>query len=137
MKKTLILCLMFTLVIIFPSCIPVPQVEITFVGRLNTSGSAEGIYVSGNYAYVADGESGLQIIDISNPSTPKFIGHCDTPNCANNIYLSGDYAYIADGESGLQIIDISNVFAPILVGKYDTPDCAYDVFVSGNYAYVG
>ncbi|MFM6605702.1 MAG: hypothetical protein ACKPH3_16785, partial [Dolichospermum sp.] len=33
----------------------------------DTSGSAIGVQVVGDYAYVADHDSGLQIIDISNP----------------------------------------------------------------------
>ena len=42
----------------------------TLKGNYDTSGNAWGVQVVGNYAYVADGFSGLQIIDISNPSTP-------------------------------------------------------------------
>ena len=35
----------------------------------DTPGQARGVYVSGNYAYVADYTSGLQIIDISTPAS--------------------------------------------------------------------
>lgn len=41
------------------------DVRKTIVYTYDTTGSASDVYVSGNYAYVADGESGLQIIDIS------------------------------------------------------------------------
>ena len=37
----------------------------------DTDGSAHGVTISGNYAYVADGYSGLAIIDISNPTKPR------------------------------------------------------------------
>ena len=37
----------------------------TLVGNYDTSGYAYGVQVVGNYAYVADYESGLQIIDVS------------------------------------------------------------------------
>ncbi|MFM6339791.1 MAG: DUF4347 domain-containing protein, partial [Dolichospermum sp.] len=40
----------------------------TLVGTYDTSGYATDVQVVGNYAYVGDGYSGLQIIDISNPT---------------------------------------------------------------------
>ena len=47
----------------------------TLVGNYDTSGFATGVQVVGNYAYVANGYSGLQIIDISNPTTPTLKGN--------------------------------------------------------------
>ena len=41
-----------------------------------------GVAISGTCAYVADGSSGLQVIDISTPSSPHLIGSCDTPGYA-------------------------------------------------------
>ncbi|MBD2270993.1 cadherin domain-containing protein, partial [Anabaena sp. FACHB-1391] len=95
-----------------------------------------GVQVVGNYAYVADRDSGLQIIDISNPTTPTLKGNYDTPGYAYGVQVVGNYAYVADGESGLQIIDISNPSTPTLKGNYDTPGSAWGVQVVGNYAYV-
>ncbi|NCT46197.1 MAG: hypothetical protein GPJ35_24775 [Microcystis aeruginosa G11-09] len=92
--------------------------------------------VVGNYAYVADGWSGLQIIDISNPAAPTRKGNYDTSGNALDVQIVGNYAYVADENSGLQIIDISNPAAPTLKGNYDTSGRAYGVQVVGNYAYV-
>ena len=36
----------------------------------NTTGDAYGVYVSGDYAYVADGSSGMAVINISDPTNP-------------------------------------------------------------------
>ena len=41
------------------------------VGGYDTSGYALGVAVAGNYAYVADGDAGLQVIDVSNPANPR------------------------------------------------------------------
>jgi Ca2+-binding RTX toxin-like protein len=65
------------------------------------------VQVVGNYAYVADGDSGLQIIDISNPTTPTLKGNYDTSGYAQGVQVVGNYAYVADDASGLQIIDVS------------------------------
>ncbi|MFN7380787.1 MAG: DUF4347 domain-containing protein, partial [Dolichospermum sp.] len=108
----------------------------TLVGNYNTSGLAFGVQVVGNYAYVADYESGLQIIDISNPTTPTLKGNYDTSGYAQSVQVVGNYAYVADRDSGLQIIDISNPTNPTLKGNYDTSGEAQGVQVVGNYAYV-
>jgi hypothetical protein len=64
---------------------------------LYTPGLAEGVYVSGNYAYVADGGAGLRVIDVSNPANPREVGFFDTPGFAEDVYVSGNYAYVAMG----------------------------------------
>ncbi|MFM6592768.1 MAG: hypothetical protein ACKPJH_08845, partial [Dolichospermum sp.] len=58
--------------------------------------------VVGNYAYVTDYYSGLQIIDISNPTTPTLKGNYDTSGSAIGVQVVGNYAYVADHDSGLQ-----------------------------------
>ncbi len=74
----------------------------------DTPGHALDVAVAGSYAYIADGYSGLQVIDISNPAVPAIVGSVDTPDSAVGAAVAGAYAYVADGYSGLQVIDISN-----------------------------
>ncbi len=106
------------------------------VGAYDTPGFAQGVALSGSYAYVADGGSGLQIIDVSNPVSPFLKGAYDTPDFARSVALSGSRAYVADGSSGLQIIDVSNPASPTWIGAYDTPGYAMGVALDGSYAYV-
>jgi hypothetical protein len=109
----------------------------TFKGSYDTPGYAYGVAVSGNYAYVVDRYSTLQIIDISNPAYPTFKGSYNPPGESfPGVALSGNYAYMADGFFGLQIIDITDPANPTFKGSYDTPDYAYGIALSGNYAYV-
>jgi hypothetical protein len=108
----------------------------TSKGSYDTPSDAKGVALFGNYAYVADYTSGLQIIDISNPSNPTFEGSYDTPDVAYGVAISKYYAYVVDGNSGLQIIDIRNPLNPTFKGSYDTPGLALGVAVSSNYAYV-
>jgi hypothetical protein len=109
----------------------------TLAGSYDTPRIAQGIAISGDYAYVADYFSGLLMIDISDPTTPSLVGSYDTPDIAQDVAISGDYAYVADCFSGLQVIDISDPTNPVLEGIYDTPGKAYGVAISGDYAYVG
>jgi hypothetical protein len=108
----------------------------TLAGSYDTPNNARDVSIVGNYAYVADAGSGLQVIDISNPNSPTLVGTYDTPNNARDVSVVGNYAYVADSFSGLQVIDISNPNSPTLAGTYDTPGFARGVSVVGTYVYV-
>jgi hypothetical protein len=103
---------------------------------VETLNSALDVFVSGNFAYVVEGEGGFDIVDITDPLNPSIVGFIDTPGFARGISVSGDYAYIADGQSGIQIVNITDPFSPVIVKTVDTPFSAMSVSVSGDYAYV-
>ena len=105
-------------------------------GSVDTPGFSRSVAVQGNYAYVADGDSGLQVLDITTPGTPEIVGSIDTPGSAIGVAVHGDYAYVADDESGLQVVDITTPGTPEIVGSVDTPGSARGVAVQGNYAHV-
>lgn len=107
------------------------------IGRIDTPSYARDIEISGSVAYVADGKSGLQVIDISNPENPQIIATEDTPGNANALAISGTNAFIADGPGGLQVIDISNPSNPQRVGSgIATPEETWGLAIDGNRAYV-
>jgi hypothetical protein len=105
-------------------------------GNYDTFGSAYDLAVQGNYAYVADGYSGVQILNISNLTSPTHVGDYYSSDNVQDVDISGDYAYVANSYSGIQILNISNANNPTLVGSYDTPDNANGIAVVNNYVYV-
>jgi hypothetical protein len=92
--------------------------------------------ISGSYAYLADDATGLQIIDITDPSNPSLVGEYDTPGVAWDVTISGNYVYIADDTTGVVIVNISDPSHPSLVGSCDTPGDARGIFLLGEYAYI-
>jgi hypothetical protein len=102
----------------------------------DTSGTAYGVAIAGRYAYVADGNAGLQVIDISDPSDPITIATEDTSGTAWSVAIASRYAYVTDGNAGLQVIDISDPSDPITIATEDTSDYARSVAIAGRYAYV-
>lgn len=95
----------------------------------------ESLAVAGDHAYVAAGEGGLRVIDISDPAAPTEVGFYATPGSAWSIAAAENTAYVAAGD-GLHILDISNPIAPTSIGFYGTPDAALDVAVVGSIAYI-
>ena len=93
------------------------------------------LYVSGNYAYLAE-DDGLRIIDVSNSVSPFEVGFYSTPYALDDIAVSGGYAYVATRDVGLRVIDVSNPVSPYEVGFYSIPYPPKEIIVIGNYAYV-
>jgi hypothetical protein len=92
---------------------------------------------------VADGTSGLRVIDVSNPAFPVEIGGLDTPGLMFSVAIAGSLAYAAGTDSPnpgspgwLRVIDVSDPAFPVEVGIVATPDLAQDVEVVGSLAYV-
>jgi hypothetical protein len=117
--------------------IAVASVAPVAVGSIDIPGYANNVDVNGDYAFVAAGAAGLQVVDVSDPYLPQIAGAIDTPGNANDVKIMGNLAYLADGAvGGLQIFDVSTPMTPVLLGSVNTPGSAEDVVVYGSLAYV-
>ncbi|MBI5198312.1 MAG: hypothetical protein HZA19_06865, partial [Nitrospirae bacterium] len=123
----------------------------TLLGRLATAGSTDAVAVavvgSGSYAFLGDGDSGLSVVDVSNPEFPLRISGYDGYNnlpytqerpgeFAWDVRANSRYVYLLDRYSGVHILDIADVTNPVPTGTYDTEDWAYKFDLSGNSLYV-
>jgi hypothetical protein len=66
------------------------------VGYYDPAGKCRGVHISGNYAYMANDEWGLSVVDVSNPANPFLTGYCNTGGYSYAVDVSGDYAYMAN-----------------------------------------
>jgi hypothetical protein len=102
------------------------------------------LYLGGGYsitvrektAYLAAGQEGLKIVDVSDPMSPQINAAVDTNGEARDIGLSGSYAFVADGTEGLAVIDIRNPADPKTVGKWDSPGESMGIVVRDEIAYI-
>jgi hypothetical protein len=106
------------------------------VGFISVPGYLYDVDVNGGYAYVAAGGTGLQVVDVSDPTGPVLVGSLDTPGNAKDVKVLGNLAYIADGPAGLQIFDVSAPSQPVALGSFDTPGDAKAIRVVGNLVYI-
>jgi len=91
---------------------PIEFVGIWPYGRCEAS----AIDSAGNIALIGNGET-LQVLDISNPSSPWKKGEVRLEGSPQDIALSGNLAYIAT-QSFLTIVDISNRNAPRVTASF-------------------
>jgi hypothetical protein len=97
------------------------------------------------YAYVADAlpeNTGLRIVDVSDPAAPKQMGHLRLAEGeqgdvrAYGLAVDGDHAYIAVGGAGLRVVDISDPLAPMEVGVLDVPGRADNLVAVDDRVYL-
>lgn len=103
-----------------------------------TRGWARDVEVQNGYAYVADDEMGLTVLDVRVPvlGSIRIAGWVDTPGNANGIAVEGDHAYIADGREGLNIIGISDPENPTPVARLPLDGFSVDIKVRDHIAFL-
>jgi hypothetical protein len=102
----------------------------------------QDVTISGNYVYIANWDSGLQIMDITNLTNPKLGLYGNARG--DTVALLGNYAYVGTGDSnngkagdsGLHIIDISDSSKPTLKKFYRDFDRIDKIVILGNYTLV-
>ncbi len=110
---------------------------IRVLGRIsNNWDDVNDVAIQDEYAFLAVGESGFAVIDVSDPDDLQVLVIYNTPGDAKGVAVVGDYAYVADYREGLRIIDITDPEDIDEVGSVDTPGRAHRVDVWGDYAYV-
>jgi len=116
-----------------------PQAPET-LGVVTNLGVAYSVAVSGNIAYVANGQNGVQMIDISNPSAPFITGNLPTRHHGkiNTCRIFNNRLYVADTNwNEVQIYDISNPQQVSLITRYDWNLPSQEIYVEGNALFSG
>ncbi len=96
-----------------------------------------GIHVDGNYAYVAAGDSGLFVYNVTNPAGMSKIASLNLGADVQEIWKSGNYVYLTGPfEQKLWAIDVSTPTSPILADTLALSVSGEDVHIYGNTAVV-
>ena len=111
------------------------------VGNMTTTATLRDIAVTEveQRVYVAAGDDGLRIIDISDSANPSEIGHYAPPWYVNRVEILGSYivlaSYSGSGSDGIHVVDVSNPACPIAVSSYTATDQVRDLATAGGEIY--
>ena len=91
-----------------------------------------------SFAYVADVDSGIIILNIADPTNPQEVGYY---HMAGNININAldageNYLYIAEYYTGMIILDISIPQTPVEAGRFSTVGSLWNVDVIDRYAFL-
>lgn len=103
----------------------------TSVMTWTTSGTAQGVTILDSKVYVAEGHSGLHIIDVADPGVPEELGYYNTPGEALYSALSNQYIYVADGHGGIVVL----WYGPVASGTVSTGGGAFTSEFDGTTYY--
>lgn len=125
----------------------VDESNISLVSIYQTNASTNGVCVYPvsfrNYAFIADGSNGLQIIDVTQVNSPDSVSSFNTGGSANDVTVAGInndvYAFVSDYSGGLVIIDVSDPGNPMLTGVINIPGLTNTSFIDGlnERGYIG
>ena len=79
------------------------------------NGDGRDVAIDGERAYLAGGNTGLYVFDISDPSDPALVTTVTTGGSAAGVEIVGDYAYVAVGFGGLSRVNTSTFEASALM----------------------
>jgi hypothetical protein len=127
----------------------------SIVGRLALPSQVEDVAVLGEVAYVAGGQAGLIIIDVSNPSVPTLLLMLDTVKFAEAVKVAStssaegviDIAFVVEGTEGITTYDITDPATAFSFGQGttavdgnglfielpDNPDDPYVVYLAESW----
>lgn len=131
----------------------VPEVLDAWNGGSTFSEGCAIVRVNGTHAYLGAMESGVIVLDVSDPTNIQFEGsYLPDPAWpgiagyapqARGMTISGTVLYLAYDAGGLRTLDISDPSAPVPIGQYVnpalppfTPPAYNNVVVIGDRAYV-
>jgi hypothetical protein len=104
----------------------------TRLGQIDMPGFISAIAISGQHAFVCDGD--LEIVEVSNPTAPRLVATQHTRGRAYSIALSGTYAFVGESDSSVQVFDVSDPTAPSAVARVAAPGGARHVAVGDGLA---
>lgn len=95
-----------------------------------------GIATDGSHAFVAAGESGVHVLDLSPVAQPQRLNTIETMGIAKGVALAGSTLLIAQDWGGVTSMQVDASGKATWAGESVVPDEAYKVAVEGEYAYV-
>ncbi|MCX7835962.1 MAG: T9SS type A sorting domain-containing protein [bacterium] len=110
--------------------------SITVVGQCTLRSAASyGLALYQQYAFVTLNDSGMDVVNCSQPSQPMVVQSIPNVGIALDLAISAPYAYVA-AWSSLTVLSLANLDSITVVGMYPTTGDAVAVKVQGNRLYV-
>jgi hypothetical protein len=139
MMKTIIITSVLLAVVFFGQSF---AQDLTLLGSYDLARPAYELVVDGNYAYLPDADSGLVVLDVSDPENPYQIGQGHSDTRVERIALSGNYIYGArefyhfpPDSTHFKIIDVTDPASPVLVSTLTVIGHILDLEVKEEYVF--
>ena len=97
-------------------------------------GKVMHIAVAGNYAYLSNNITGLEVLDLTNPASAYLSDRIQSTGYSTAVAADGDYAYAAGDK--FQILNIHDPVSPFIVSETKLNYTAEKIELYNGYAYI-
>lgn len=97
--------------------------------------AAQHMALQGELLYLVDRETGLHILDVSDPLAAQLLGSETTQSDARQVAVQDNLAYVAGGTQGLAVVNVRNPQAPQYAGGFRTLGGLSQVLLDGTTLY--
>jgi hypothetical protein len=91
--------------------------------------------VRDHVAYVATGEDGLRVVDVSSPASPQVVAIWGQGANVADVVLSGPYAFVLDPDAGLTVLAVVRPDAPTPVAQLTLPGSPRYLTRNGDFLF--
>ncbi|MGD8863595.1 MAG: IPT/TIG domain-containing protein, partial [Myxococcales bacterium] len=96
------------------------------------------VALQGDYAYLATGDEGVVIVDVSNPAAPRVVSRLVSVGHVYDLAVDESTLYLARGALGLLTVDITNPLSPTArEGLEAFASSSLEAVVASDYAGIG
>ncbi len=113
--------------------------DIKEISVFKTAGDALNITINENYAYIAEGTNGIEVVNIQDPNDPSLtsIGNEFHLQDARSLLFLRNRAFIVDGPGGMKVYSMESPAKPEFVYSFPVlSGYATSISVSGNYVFL-
>ncbi len=90
----------------------------TNISLFDVVDNVEDIEISGDFAFLANLNSGLKILNITNPDNLSIAGQYTNSEVVIDIEISGNFVTLALVSGGFQIVNVTNLASIEFIGEY-------------------
>lgn len=98
--------------------------------------TARDIAIGGDYAYVAQGLAGVQVLEVDAAGGMSTAGLFETDGYARDVEVDSGHLHVADSFGGVLVYDLENPIRPILEDVIDVSGTARGIHVKGRDIWV-
>ncbi len=116
---------------------PIDDGGYKIVSRFQTSGYAQDVVVKENMAYIAQGEGGLIIVDVTDPVMPIFVSETTegVRGYSSKIDMKDSVLYIGAGSFGVSVVDVAIPENPDVTAANLSMKPAKNFHIMGDYLF--
>ncbi len=135
-RRTSIAALLILIMLAVVSCQNIP-VRVIKHARLDTDGRTRGVAAQDKYAFLAEGEGGLRIVNIYSPGALHQESVLALPGPCSALAVEGDIVVAADdSQNRIFVIDVFDKFKPALKWTIGTKDKVRAIALQGGFVFL-